>query len=712
MSKGKAPPAPDYTGAALAQAQASKENLNIQNYANRPTVNTPWGQESWTTQAVTDPATGQQVTQWTQNTTLNPELQAALDSQIALQQQRSNLAEGFMGRVGESYAKPFDWQNLPSMAQAGPAQLSSNIADYSPGLATSVGQQGVTRGFDFQGPQMGVNDFVGNIQGGVNATALQEAVNPLIGSLQYGVQQTPVDTNFSSMTGDLTRGVQSPQVNAQFNPTVDALRRSTGTENVQRGLNMGDNPALPAFDASYRDSIATDLVGRMMPVHQMQQQALETQLANQGFQKGTEAYKRAFDDLAGRQASERYNALDMAGNEAQRLYSMQMGQRQQAFNEDVGAGNFANAASQQAFNQGLAANQFANQATGQAFNQGLTAQQAGNQALGQQFGQNLQSAQFGNQATNQAFQQALGATQAANQARGQQFNQGVTAGQFGNQAAGQAFNQLLGAGQFFNDAANQRFQQNVAQGQFGNQAVNQAFNQQLGAGQFGNDATQQLYGMQMGQADLYNRSGGQLFQQDLASQNFRNQSLQQAAAMDIQRQQAENSARQAQFQMEMQASEQQNRLRQQAIAEQQLMRAMPLNEMNALLTGQQVGMPQMPGFQNAGRAETPDLLGAAQSQYQAALDAQNAKNAAFGNTMSGLFSLGSAALGNPFAFSDRRLKRNIKRVGTHSMGVGLYEYDIAGYRQRGVIAQELEAVRPDLVRHHASGYLTVNYGAL
>ena len=712
MSKGKAPPAPDYTGAALAQAQASKENLNIQNYANRPTVNTPWGTESWTTQAVTDPATGQQVTQWTQNTTLNPELQAALDSQIALQQQRSNLAEGFMGRVGESYAKPFDWENLPSMAQAGPAQLSSNIADYTPGLSTNVEQQGVVRGFDFQGPQMSVNDMTGNIQGGVNATALQESINPLLGSLQYGVQQTPVDTNFASMTGDITRGVQGPQLNAQFNPMIDSLRRTTGTENVQRSLNTGDNPAMPAFDASYRDSIATDLVGRMMPVHQMQQQALETQLANQGFQKGTEAYKRAFDDLSQRQAAERYNALDMAGNEAQRLYSMQMGSRQQAFNEDVGAGNFANAASQQAFNQGLAANQFANQATGQAFNQGLTAQQAGNQALGQQFNQNLQSAQFGNQATNQAFQQAMGATQAANQARGQQFNQGVTAAQFGNQAAGQAFNQLLGAGQFFNNAANQRFQQNLAQGDFSNRAVNQAFNQQLGAGQFGNDAAQQLYGMQMGQADLYNRSGGQLFQQDLASQNFRNQALQQAAAMDVQRQQAENAARQAQFQMEMQAAEQQNRLRQQAIAEQQLMRAMPLNEMNALLTGQQVGMPQMPGFQNAGRAETPDLLGAAQSQYQAALDAQNARNAAFGNTMSGLFSLGSAALGNPFAFSDRRLKKNIKRVGTHDSGVGLYEYDVFGYRQRGVIAQELEAVRPDLVRRHASGYLTVNYGAL
>lgn len=657
MGKKSSPPPPDYTGAALAQAEASKENLNIQNYANRPTVNTPWGTESWTTQATTDPATGQQVTQWTQNTTLTPELQAALDSQIGLQQQRSNLAEGFMGRVGEAYAQPFDWENLPQLAQSSPGQLSSSIADYSPGLSTDVAQQGVMRGFDFQGPQMSINDMTGNIQQGVAGTALQQSVDPLVGMLNFSAAETT-------------------PLNAQFNPMVDALRRSTGMEDVQRSLATGDNPALPAFDATYRDSIATDLVGRMMPVHQMQQQALETQLANQGFQKGTEAYKRAFDDLAGRQAAERYNALDIAGNEAQRLYSMQMGQRQQAFNEDVGSGNFANAAANQAFQMGLAGNQFANQATGQAFNQALAAQQAGNQALGQQFNQNLANAQFG------------------------------------NQAAGQAFNQLLGAGQFFNNAANQRFNQNLAQGQFANQAVNQAFNQQLGAGQFGNQAAEQLYGMQMGQADLYNRSGGQLFQQDLAAQNLRNQALAQAAQMDIARQQAENAARQQQFQMEMQAAEQQNRLRQQAIAEQQLMRSMPLNEMNALLTGQQVGMPQMPGFQAAGVAETPQLLNAANMQYNAALDAQNAKNAALGNTMGGLFSLGSAAISNPFMFSDRRLKRNIKRVGTHSIGVGIYDYDMAGYRQRGVIAQEVEAVRPDLVRRHASGYLTVNYGEL
>jgi hypothetical protein len=43
------PAAPDYTGAANAQAAASKENLITQNFANRPTINTPFGSQSWDT---------------------------------------------------------------------------------------------------------------------------------------------------------------------------------------------------------------------------------------------------------------------------------------------------------------------------------------------------------------------------------------------------------------------------------------------------------------------------------------------------------------------------------------------------------------------------------------------------------------------------------------------------------------------------------------
>jgi uridine phosphorylase len=98
------PAAPDYTGAANAQAAASKENLMTQNYANRPTINTPFGSQSWSTQTQIDPTTSQAVTGWTQENTVAPELQSALDAQISSQNQRSQLANSFMNRVGSEYA--------------------------------------------------------------------------------------------------------------------------------------------------------------------------------------------------------------------------------------------------------------------------------------------------------------------------------------------------------------------------------------------------------------------------------------------------------------------------------------------------------------------------------------------------------------------------------------------------------------------------------
>lgn len=395
--KSSAPPPPDYTGAAQQQAQASKEITNMQTWANRPTQNTPWGGTSWSTQKSVDPATGQDVTQWTQNVNLRPDLQQALDSQIGMQNDRSQLAGDFMGRVRQEYSKPFDWGGLPDRGQ-------------------------------------------------LNAP---------------GQMQTGLGTNA---------------------------------------------PPLPQFDSGYRDQVANSLMTRMQPVHERQQSQLETQLANQGFNIGTEGYTRALSDLQGRQSAERYNALDTAGNEAQRLFNMGMGSRQQSMSE-LGFGN---------------------------------------QAMGQQFGLNRQQADY------------------------------------------------------------------------------------------------------------------------------------------------------------------QNQLRQQAIAEQMQRRGMSLNEMNALLTGQQVGMPQMQQFNQAQRSETPDLMGAMGKTFDAQLGAVNANNAASANTMSGLGSLASTA----FMFSDARLKSDIVKVGEHPIGVGIYEYTMMGIEQRGVIAQEVLKVRPDLVKRHASGYLMVNYGGL
>jgi len=70
------------------------------------------------------------------------------------------------------------------------------------------------------------------------------------------------------------------------------------------------------------------------------------------------------------------------------------------------------------------------------------------------------------------------------------------------------------------------------------------------------------------------------------------------------------------------------------------------------------------------------------------------------------------SLAGMFAMSDVRLKSNIERVGTHPLGVGVYEYDKFGKRERGVMAQEVEQVLPEAVITTPSGYKAVNYGLL
>jgi len=64
-------------------------------------------------------------------------------------------------------------------------------------------------------------------------------------------------------------------------------------------------------------------------------------------------------------------------------------------------------------------------------------------------------------------------------------------------------------------------------------------------------------------------------------------------------------------------------------------------------------------------------------------------------------------------FSDRRLKTNIKRIGTHRLGIGIYEFDyVWGEHAIGVMADEVKRVRPQAVTRHSSGYDMVDYGKL
>jgi hypothetical protein len=140
------------------------------------------------------------------------------------------------------------------------------------------------------------------------------------------------------------------------------------------------------------------------------------------------------------------------------------------------------------------------------------------------------------------------------------------------------------------------------------------------------------------------------------------------------------------FQQQMQESAYQTQLRQQQIAEEMQRRGFSLNEINAIISGQQVGMPNMPGFNQAQRAEGTQNLAAAQMTGQAELDRFNAQQAATQGMMSGI---GSIAGG--FMMSDRRFKRDVKRIGTTPGGTPLYRfrYIFGGPEMVGVMADEV-----------------------
>lgn len=155
-----------------------------------------------------------------------------------------------------------------------------------------------------------------------------------------------------------------------------------------------------------------------------------------------------------------------------------------------------------------------------------------------------------------------------------------------------------------------------------------------------------------------------------------------------------------------------NTAQQQALAEAIQQRQMPLNEITALQSGSQIQNPQFGAYQGTNVATTP-IFAATQAQGQAEQNAYNQQVATQNANTAGLYSLGGAVGGAAVTkYSDARLKSNIVKVGEHPIGIGIYDYNIFGNRERGVMAQELMQVMPDAVHQDSNGYFMVDYGRL
>jgi hypothetical protein len=139
---------------------------------------------------------------------------------------------------------------------------------------------------------------------------------------------------------------------------------------------------------------------------------------------------------------------------------------------------------------------------------------------------------------------------------------------------------------------------------------------------------------------------------------------------------------------------------------------LPINAFDALMSSGQVGLPQA-GHYTPSQAGMANVLGAYELAGRQAQQAYQADMANYGASLGGLFNLGAAAL----AASDRRLKRDVRRIGRHALGVAIYAYRYLwdgpdAPLRIGVMAQELAPIRPDLVVDLGGGVLAVNYGGL
>jgi hypothetical protein len=363
MGKKSTPAAPDYTAAAEQSAASSAAVTNQQTYANRANQVTPWGQQTWSASPTIDPATGQRVSQWTQTTTLSPDQQKALNSQQAITQQRSDIAQNLMGRVQSEYSTPMQWGNLTSFANAptaGNSQAVTNPYGFNPSSINTSLQQPTAQQTSL-GPQGNVQSSInyGNNLGGVQAGPQASST---AGNAAYSQATSRLDPQWQHQQQDLETKLANQGISQNSDAYTRAMQDFGNSKNdaynqanysaIQAGVNQGQTE-----------------YGEQMGL--AQQQALQAQ--NQG----------AF------------------GNAAQ----------QQQYQQALSSGQFANQANQAAFGMGSTAQQQQLAAQVQQQQLGLGQQQQGFQqqlaSQGQNYNQQQQSATFQNQLRNQQLTDAM-----------------------------------------------------------------------------------------------------------------------------------------------------------------------------------------------------------------------------------------------------------------------------------------------------------------
>lgn len=199
-------------------------------------------------------------------------------------------------------------------------------------------------------------------------------------------RQVGVQTNLLDLAGSQTRRLQDT-LGAPLN--YDGIAEAPGSISLARGDTTfadvgGPQRALPTSDYSAdRKRVEDALYSRLNPQLDQDRAALETQLVNQGFSRGTEAFQRELDS-ANRAATDARMAVILAGGQEQsRLagldqarFQLENAAQDQAFGQAQSRGLFGLGAIQQNNNAALTEAQFQNTARERAIQERMALRNA------------------------------------------------------------------------------------------------------------------------------------------------------------------------------------------------------------------------------------------------------------------------------------------------------------------------------------------------
>ncbi len=258
---GSTPQAPDPAFVSGQQTQSNVNTAVANSYLNRVNQFGPQGSKTYS-QAGTQNVGGVDVPIWSETTQLSPEQRKIYDSQTQLTQGTSDLANKYVGRIGEATAQPFNYDGLaaaPQYDEAYRRQQIQAIEDRNApamqrdqqALQQRLANQGISLGSEaWNNAQNDYNRGVNDFRLGADVQAGNSAAQ------QYGLQASTRD-----------RAIQE-RANLRTQP-INEVAALLGTGN---GVQMPQFSQVPqvqvaptdvqgAYDTQYKGQLAQQQMG-------------------------------------------------------------------------------------------------------------------------------------------------------------------------------------------------------------------------------------------------------------------------------------------------------------------------------------------------------------------------------------------------------------------------------------------------------------------